>query len=229
MNNVIFDCAAAGISVQNQCDALLVNNTIVNSARGVRFFDHDTRWGPPYCLTPGSGRATLINCIIWNCTNSLTLADSPSTADRGSHVAVYSCNIQGGQASATVSANSTLLWGAGNINVNPQFVTGPYRPGAGAPTIDAGIDPTTIAAELATLASSLDPDGIPRPLDGNGDGMVRYDLGAYEFLLATADSNGDTIPDGWVQSHGLNPIDSEWPLEIPTTMVHHVARMDCGY
>ena len=207
MNNVIFDCAAAGISVQNQCDALLVNNTIVNSARGVRFFDHDTRWGPPYCLTPGSGRATLINCIIWNCTNSLTLADSPSTADRGSHVAVYSCNIQGGQTSATVSANSTLLWGPGNINVNPQFVTGTYRPGPAAPTIDAGIDPTTIAAELAALASSLDPDGIPRPLDGNGDGTVRYDLGAYEFLLATADSNGDTIPDGWVQGHGLNPID----------------------
>lgn len=207
MNNLIFDCAAAGISVQNQCDALLVNNTIVNSARGVRFFDHDTRWGPPYCLTPGSGRATLINCIIWNCTNSLTLADSPYTGDRGSHAAVYSCNIQGGQASATVSANSTLVWGAGNINVNPQFVTGTYRPGAGAPTIDAGIVPSTIAAELAALASVVDPDGVPRPLDGNGDGAARYDLGAYEFLLATADSNGDTIPDGWVHGHGLSPID----------------------
>jgi parallel beta-helix repeat protein len=206
MNNLIYNVAAAGIAVQNQCDALLVNNTIVNCARGVRFFDHDTRWGPPYCLTPGSGRATLINCIIWNCTNSLTLADSPYTGDRGSHAAVYSCDIQGGQASATVSANSTLLWGAGNIDVNPQFVAGTYRPGAGAPTIDAGVVPSTIAAELAALAS-VDPDDIPRPLDGNGDGMARYDLGAYEFLLATADSNGDTIPDGWVHGFGLSPID----------------------
>jgi parallel beta-helix repeat protein len=208
MNNLIYNVAAAGIAVQNQCDALIVNNTIANSARGVRFFDHDTRWGPPYCLTPSSGRATIINCIIWNCTNSLTLADSPYTGDRGSHASVYSCNIQGGQASATVSTNSTLLWGAGNINVEPQFVTGTYRPGAGSPMIDAGIDPSTIAPELvAILADSVDPDDIPRPLDGNGDGTARYDMGAYEFLLATADSNGDTIPDGWVHSHGLNPID----------------------
>lgn len=208
INNLIYNVAAAGISVQNECDALLVNNTIVNSARGVRFFDHDTRWGPPYCLTPGSGRATLINCIIWNCTNSLTLADSPDTTDRGSHAAVYACNIQGGQASATVSANSTLVWGAGNISVDPQFVTGTYRPAAASPTIDGGVDPVTIASDLAaSLALAFDPDGIPRPLDGNGDGMARYDLGAYEFLLASADSNGDTIPDGWLHDHGLNPID----------------------
>jgi parallel beta-helix repeat protein len=205
MNNLIFDCAAAGISVQNQCDALIVNNTIVNCARGVRFFDHDTRWGAPYCLTPGSGRATLINCIIWNCTNSLTLADSPYTADRGSHVRVFSCNIQGGQASATVSANSTLEWGAGNLNINPQFTAGTQRPAAGAPTIDAGINPATIAAALAAL-ESIDPDGHPRPLDGNGDGTAAWDMGAYEFLLSTADSNGDGIPDGWTQSHGFSPI-----------------------
>jgi parallel beta-helix repeat protein len=206
MNNLIFDCAAAGISVQNQCDALIVNNTIVNCARGVRFFDHDARWGAPYCLTPGSGRATLINCIIWNCTNSLTLADSPHTGDRGSHARVFSCNIQGGQASATVSANSTLEWGAGNLNINPQFTAGTHRPAAGAPTIDAGINPATIAAALAAL-ESVDPDGNPRPLDGNGDGTAAWDMGAYEFLLATADTNGDGIPDGWTQSHGFSPID----------------------
>jgi parallel beta-helix repeat protein len=206
MNNVIFDCAAAGISVQNQCNALLVNNTIVNSARGVRFFDHDGRWGTPYCLFPGSGSATLINCLIWDCTNSLTLADSPSTADRGSHARVFSCNIEGGQGSATVSANSTLEWGAGNIDANPQFVSGTYRPAAGSPVIDAGIDPATIAAALAGI-SSIDPDGNPRPLDGNGDGAAKWDIGAYEFLLATADSNGDGIPDGWTITHGLSPVD----------------------
>jgi parallel beta-helix repeat protein len=232
MNNLIYNVAAAGISVQNECDALLVNNTIVNSARGVRFFDHDARWGPPYCLTPGSGRATLINCIIWNCTNSLTLADSPDPSDRGSQAAVYSCNIQGGQASATVSANSTLLWGAGNINVDPQFVTGTFRPGAASPMIDAGINPTTIAAELATaLAFAVDPDGIPRPLDSNGDGTARYDLGAYEFLLVTADSNGDTIPDGWLHGHGLNPIDPGVAIGNPdgdafTTLHEWIADTD---
>ena len=207
MNNLIFNCAAAGISVQNQCNALLVNNTIVNCGRGVRFFDHDARWGPPYCLAPGSGRATLINNIIWNCPESLTLADSPFTEDRGSHASVYSCNIQGGQGSATVSANSTLTWGAGNINVDPQFTTNTHRPRAGSPMIDAGISPSTIAPALTGIPS-IDPDGSPRPLDGNGDGSPAYDLGAYEFLLATADSNGDGIPDGWLQQYRLSPIDA---------------------
>ena len=30
---------------------------------------------------------------------------------------------------------------------------------------------------------------------------------AHEFLLATADSNGDGIPDGWAQRFGFNAID----------------------
>jgi hypothetical protein len=121
INNLIYNCPSGGIAVQNQCDALLLNNTIVNSAVGVKFFDHTDRWDPPYCLFPGSGRATVINCIIWDCTTSLSLADSPYTSDPGSHATVLYCDIEGGQDSASVSANSTLTWGPGNINSEPQF------------------------------------------------------------------------------------------------------------
>jgi len=121
MNNIIFNCSSAGIAVQNQCDALIINNTIYNCGRGIRFFDHTGRWGPPYCLFPGSGRATVINCIIWDCSPSMLLTDSPYEGDRGSHVAVYYSNIEGGQGSLSVSPNSTVTWGEGNININPQF------------------------------------------------------------------------------------------------------------
>ena len=121
INNLIFNCSSAGIAVQNQCDALLVNNTIVGCGRGIRFFDHTGRWGPPYCLVPGSGRATLINCIIWDCPTSMLLTDSPYTEDRGSHVTVINCDIEGGRDSASVSANSTVTWGTGNIDADPQF------------------------------------------------------------------------------------------------------------
>jgi hypothetical protein len=121
INNLIYNCPSGGIAVQNQCDALLVNNTIVNSAVGIKFFDHTGRWGPPYCLFPGSGSATIINCIIWDCTTSLSLANSPYTGDPGSHAAVYYSNIEGGEGSASVSSNSTLTWGVGNINSDPQF------------------------------------------------------------------------------------------------------------
>ena len=121
INNLIYNCPSGGIAVQNQCDALLVNNTIFNCGRGIRFFDHTGRWGPPYCLMPGSGKATVINCIIWDCSTSLSLADSPYTQDRGSHATVIHCDIEGGRGSASVSTNSTLAWGAGNIDADPQF------------------------------------------------------------------------------------------------------------
>jgi len=121
INNLIYDCSSAGIAVQNQCNALLINNTIYDCARGIRFFDHTGRWGPPYCLFPGSGSATLVNCIIWDCPTPILLTDSPYTGDRGSHATVLHCNIEGGQGSASVSSNSTLTWGAGNMNANPQF------------------------------------------------------------------------------------------------------------
>ncbi len=123
MNNVIYNCNSGGIAVENSCTALLVNNTIVNCPRGLRLFDLG-RWGPPYRLNPGGGTATIINCIIWDCAQAMTLADSSNTqiADRGSHVTVSYCDIKGGQASISVSGTySTVTWGQGNINGDPQF------------------------------------------------------------------------------------------------------------
>lgn len=207
ISNVVANCAAGGISVQNQCDALLVNNTIVNCGRGVRLFDHTGRWNAPYCLFPGSGKATLVNCIIWNCQTSLTLTDSPYTGDRGSHVTVIACNIQGGRASASVSAQSTLTWGEGNISVDPKFSGAEFRLAADSPMIDAGVDPAAVIPGYAGPPTT-DRDGVQRPLDGDGDGTARFDIGAYEVLRPASDSNGDGIPDGWLWTHGLNLLDA---------------------
>jgi len=123
MNNLIVDCSSAGVAVENSCEALLINNTIVDCGRGLRLFDLG-RWGPPYRLNPGGGTATVINCIIWDCPQPVTLADSSNTdiEDRGSHVTVKYSNIEGGQNGISVSGSrSTVTWGQGNINTNPQF------------------------------------------------------------------------------------------------------------
>ena len=226
INNLIYDCASGGIAIQNQCDALLINNTIVNCGRGLRFFDHDGRWGAPYFLFPGSGRATMINGIIWDCPNPITLQDSPYTGDRGSHLTVSHSNIEGGQSAASVSTNSTLTWGVGIIEADPGFLdeaAGDFRLRSAAgrwdratgawladtvssPCIDAGSDVRAAYPDLAPWLG-VDFDGIPRPLDGDGNASPGIDMGAHEVITETADSSGDGIPDGWSFLHGLDPLD----------------------
>jgi hypothetical protein len=124
MNNFIRNCSSGGIAVENTCTATIMNNTIVGCGKGLRLFDLG-RSGSPYYLTPGSGTATVTNCIIWDCTQSITLTDSSNTQakDRGAHITINYCDIKGGRNSVTVTGTySTVTWGQGNIDVDPQFV-----------------------------------------------------------------------------------------------------------
>lgn len=179
MNNLIYDCSNAGVAIENSCEALLINNTIVDCGRGVRLLDLG-RWGPPYRLQPGGGTATLINCLIWDCPRPITLADSSNNtiADRGSHITVSYCDIQGGRNGVSKSGTaSTITWGEGNINADPRFVdpgARDYQVRVGSPVIDVGLWQEDVGTDI---------DGYLRPC---GDGM---DIGAYEFGLCEADPN----------------------------------------
>ncbi|MBP8304338.1 MAG: right-handed parallel beta-helix repeat-containing protein [Phycisphaerae bacterium] len=179
MNNLIMDCASGGIAVENSCTALLVNNTIVGCGRGLRLFDLG-RWGAPYRLNPGGGTATAVNCVIWDCPQPITLADSSNTtvADRGSHITLSHCNVQGGQAGISVSgSHSTVTWGEGNSSVDPLFLdpkAGDHHLQALSPLIDKG---------TPDLAPGTDLDGNLRPCGGG------FDMGAYEFGPCPPDPN----------------------------------------
>ena len=82
--------------------------------------------------------------------------------------------------------------GVGNITNEPAFVNaaaGNYRLRPDSPCIDAGTNLTGVITN--------DLDGRPRPLDGNGDGLAAFDMGAYEYrtpLLVWQDSPNPTPP-----------------------------------
>ena len=74
------------------------------------------------------------------------------------------------------SSTTRLPPGPGNTDADPRFVNaaaGDYRLRPDSPCIDAGTNLT----ELLTT----DFLGVARPLDGNGDGLARFDMGAYEY------------------------------------------------
>ena len=229
INNLIYDCSSAGIAVQNQCNALLINNTIVDCARGVRFFDHTGRRGPPYCLFPGSGSATLINCIIWDCPTPILLTDSPYPEDRGSHATVLYCNIEGGQARASVSSHSTLTWGEGNIDTDPLFAApgtgdfhlkstvGRWSPAHGdwvtditdSPCIDAGAgflvdDPNYAFSGSVDWTGELWPHGKLINIGAYG--------GTTQASLSTvmAGNAADCSSDGVVNTGDLQQLAEQW-------------------
>ncbi len=192
-NCVIRGNSASGFAGGICCDSggLVLNCLVVSNSAG----------------DCGGGLAILMSGTVENC----TVSDNNAGSSGGGIYSVGSgesgirvCNsILYGNLSATGSnyynsgagmdyffcCAAPLVAGAGNIETPPLFVdaaAGNYRLQEDSPCIDGGTN-------LATITKDLDE--ASRPLDGDANGQARWDLGAYEFVHSTADTDLDGMRD----------------------------------
>jgi len=99
-----------------------------------------------------------------------------------------------GYADAPFDENNDLFYGgvlqftkgSSSIVANPQFVdpaSANFHLQASSPAIDGGAD----------LGFAFDFDGLPVPVDGNGDGLAKADMGAFEGQVI-GDTTAPTAP-----------------------------------
>ena len=153
------------------------------------FFDNEA-WDQGAAVYNGShgfgapgNNPVLINCVLWS--NRVT------TAGPADFTTWHDNDPQ-----PTFTVVQSGWEGAGN-RTNDPMLAADFHPAAASPCVDAGTNAPGLTADL---------DGVPRPLDGDDDGIARADIGLFEFVHAAADSDGDGLPDAWELAHGYDVV-----------------------
>ena len=154
------------------------------------FYENTARTasGGGYANYNGSN-STLINCTVYQNWAGHGLRNWDSTLVVTNCILWYNYPSEissEGSSSLTVSySNIYGTWsGTGNIDEYPFFVDpdgGDLRLSSGSPCIDKG-------SNAAVSGITTDLDGNPRVLDGDSNGTVIVDMGAYEYLVTTGNS-----------------------------------------
>ncbi len=91
-----------------------------------------------------------------------------------------------------------------------DYAHGDLRLLEGCPAIDAG---------SSNAAPATDAAGVPRPLDGNGDGEAAWDVGAHEFAHPDVDADADGMSDADETAAGTSPLNAQEVLRLLATPV----------
>jgi hypothetical protein len=155
-----------------------------------RTYDNSSGGGAGGLHCDWSGAKLVRNCIIWNNDSSNNMPNWGTNYNTTGSVFEYCCT----------HPTNGLMGNVACFDADPLFVDGNarnFRTGYGSPCIDAGTN--------SVDGASIDLDGVLRPLDGNFDSVAQYDVGAYEYTPASADTDNDGMPDAWELGYGLNP------------------------
>jgi predicted outer membrane repeat protein len=179
------DCLFAGNSAGDDGGAIRSHTFFLNEPsdlriRGCTFSDNTAGDTGGAVAMASNGKLHLANCVLWG--NSAPFGPELARDQGGSttwgvpELTVERCDVFGGQALVHQTGAGTTTWGAGNLDLDPQFTDadGPdndpatvldndYRPIAGSPVNDAGGN-----ALVPADVNDIDGDGNvlePTPLD----------------------------------------------------------------
>ncbi|HBA85904.1 MAG TPA: hypothetical protein DCZ95_17610 [Verrucomicrobia bacterium] len=134
------------------------------------------------------GNAVILNTIVYHNTS---IESSQYLLLRTNNLLRYCCTVP------TPSISEACI-----VN-NPLFVSreqGDYHLQADSPCIDSGTD----------VPVDHDLDRLPRPMDGNNNGIRACDMGVYEFANSETDLDQDGLSDGFeAYQMGSNPSRSD--------------------
>jgi hypothetical protein len=141
-----------GAVFNSESDPTLLNCTISNN--------YADSYGGGIVSENGKGISPdIINSIIWY----------------NSDIQIH--DVSEGKTKVTYSNIQEKMKGKDNINEDPIFIdpaAGNFRLGPGSPCIDTG--------DNKPVLTPTDLDGNPRITDGTGDGKVKVDMGAFEYV-----------------------------------------------
>ncbi len=158
--------------------------TITNST----FSGNEALYGAGIDLEQGSG-------LVNNSTISDNFSDyvgglSASNGNLFIHNTIISNNLSGGDCAGAIIDIGHNLDSDGSCNLDPAIgslpntdpLLGPLQNNAG-PTLTHALLPGSPAIDAGddTQCPPTDQRGVPRPQDGNGDGLATCDIGAYEL------------------------------------------------
>jgi hypothetical protein len=154
---------------------------------------------PDFVGQRGSGSISRISYDPSFCQSHITDANAaydPNT--------LQGCFFWTGDTPFFIISNSSTeihVWGkvdevAGDGN---SYIIKDYRFLEGGLCVDAGTNDVPVSEDI---------EGTPRKLDGDGDGVAICDIGAFEFVSPSADSDADGMPDWWELLYGLDPNDA---------------------
>lgn len=166
-----------------------------------------------------SNNTNVTNSVIIDGTSDLgpQIASIKASGAGSSYMAISYCNIKGSQSLTYKDAGSIIDWGAGNIDVDPQFVSPPFlnTNGNTLPYDDFWVEGDYHLMASSPCINAGDPNftAYPGQTDIDGDARIadgRIDIGPDEFL----DSDFDGLPDFWELKYFGSPTASN-PQDDP--------------